>query len=60
VPPMVVRDPGGAASRAYGVSSLPDTYLLNPGGRIVARFPKAQDWATKEMDRILEGLIAGR
>ena len=60
VPAMVVRDPGGTASRAYGVSSLPDTYLIDPGGRIVARFPKAQDWAAKEMDRILEGLIAGR
>jgi len=55
----VVRDPGGAA-RAYGVTVLPDTYLVDPGGRIVARFAGARNWRAEEMDRLLAGLLAGR
>lgn len=44
VPSVVVRDPSGAASRSYGVTGLPDSYLIDPQGRIRAKFSGAQNW----------------
>jgi thiol-disulfide isomerase/thioredoxin len=57
VPSVVVRDPSGAASRSYGVTGLPDSYLVDPRGRIRARFSGAQNWSTREMDKILNQLM---
>lgn len=57
LPSIVVRDPSGVGSRAYGVTSLPDSYLIDPQGRIRARFSGAQNWNAREMDRILDQLI---
>ena len=57
VPPAIVRDSNNEASRAYGVTDLPDSYLLDPDGRIRARFSGAQNWGSREMDRILEQLM---
>lgn len=58
IPGYVVRDPGGAA-RAYTVRGLPDSYLLDPGGRVVARFAGGQDWTSDEMRRVLDGVMVG-
>lgn len=55
--PRVVRDPDGSGSRRYGVTGLPDTYLIDPQGRIKARFSGAQNWNGHKMDKILEQLI---
>ena len=43
-PPEVViaRDPG--AHKRYGVSTLPDTYLVNRAGHLVERFHGTRDW----------------
>lgn len=60
VPSMVVRDSTGQGSRAYGVSELPDTYLIDPQGRIRARFSGAQNWSAPEMGRILDELMMER
>lgn len=57
VPSIVVRDPSGGGSRAYGVTSLPDSYLIDPQGRIRARFSGAQNWSASEMDEILDQLM---
>lgn len=57
VPSVVVRDPSGVGSRAFGVTSLPDSYLIDPQGRIRARFSGAQNWSTAEMEKILDQII---
>ena len=54
VPSLVVRDPGGVGSQAYGVTTLPDSYLIDPQGRIRARFAGAQNWSAGAMDKILD------
>jgi thiol-disulfide isomerase/thioredoxin len=59
VPAQVVRDAGGAGSRAFRVTGLPDSYLIGPDGLIRARFSGAQRWTSKEMDRILDRLMQG-
>ena len=56
VPDHVVRDPRGEEIHAYSVRGLPDSYLVNPEGRVVARFAGGQDWGAKEMDEILSRL----
>ena len=60
MPSIVVRDPTGEGSRTYGVSELPDSYLIGPQGRIRARFSGAQNWSAPEMDRILDRLMLER
>ena len=57
VPSIVVRDRSGDGARAYGVTSLPDSYLIDPRGRVRARFSGAQDWSAPEMDKILDQLM---
>lgn len=57
LPPEVVRDPNGEASGAYRVTGLPDSYLIDPAGRIRARFFGAQNWSAPEMERILQDLL---
>ncbi len=57
VPSIVVRDPGGEGSQAYRVTSLPDSYLIDPQGRIRARFSGAQNWTAGDMAAILERIL---
>jgi thiol-disulfide isomerase/thioredoxin len=44
VPPGVVRARDREAFRRYGVSTLPDSYLVDREGRLVERFGGARDW----------------
>jgi thiol-disulfide isomerase/thioredoxin len=44
VPPEVVRARDPAAHKRFGVSTLPDSYAVDPGGRLVERFHGARDW----------------
>jgi thiol-disulfide isomerase/thioredoxin len=57
IPDHVVRDPTGAGYRAYMVSGLPDSYLVGPEGRVVARFAGGQDWQGAGMERVLSELM---
>ena len=57
VPSPVVRDPSGAGWRALSVTTLPDSYLVGPDGRIRARFSGAQHWTSEKMGKILDQLM---
>lgn len=57
VPKTVVRDVGGRAARTFGVTGLPDSYLIDPHGRIVARFSGAQNWSSGEMQTMIDQII---
>jgi thiol-disulfide isomerase/thioredoxin len=59
IPEHVVRDPTGDAARAYSVRQLPDTYLLDPQGRVIARFASRQEWDAREMHATLSRLTGG-
>jgi thiol-disulfide isomerase/thioredoxin len=56
IPEPVVRDPTGDAARAYSVRQLPDSYLVDPGGRVIARFASRQEWDGSEMRATLSRL----
>lgn len=47
VPPEVVVESSGAAHRRFGVSTLPDTYLVEQGGTLVERYHGAREWQTE-------------
>jgi thiol-disulfide isomerase/thioredoxin len=42
-----------------GASSIPVTVLVDPGGRVVARFRGARDWASPESIQLIERSFAG-
>lgn len=44
-PSEVVRDESRTARHLFGVTSLPDTYLVDANGRIVARMQGPRDWS---------------
>jgi hypothetical protein len=58
IPAHVVRDPTGNAALAYSVRQLPDTYLVDPEGRVVARFASRQEWDTEPMRATLRRLTS--
>jgi hypothetical protein len=41
------------------VRQLPDTYLVDPGGRVIARFASRQEWDAGEMRATLSRLTGG-
>jgi hypothetical protein len=46
VPPEVVIPADAASHKLYGVSTLPDTYLVNGNGRLIERIHGARDWSS--------------
>ncbi|WP_437723534.1 thioredoxin-like domain-containing protein [Sorangium sp. So ce861] len=55
VPPGVVRAGSPAVQERFGVSTLPDTFLVNADGRMALRFTGARDWRTPEARALLIG-----
>lgn len=55
VPEGIVRDPVGDAAAAWGVSGLPDTFVVRDG-RVVGRMGGPRDWHTPEARDFLRNL----
>jgi len=53
-PSEIVRDRAGDGHTGYGVSTLPDTYLVSPEGRIELRFAGARDWRSTAARALLQ------
>ena len=57
-PPFaVLLDEGAKVSESYGTSKFPETYVINRGGRVVAKFVGAREWSTPAAKRYLETLL---
>ena len=50
-------DPPGDVKKAYGTDLLPETYIINREGQIVARFVNKYDWQRPEFDRFIDRLL---
>ena len=52
----VVRDVDGAVARAYGITGLPETFVIDPEGRVTAlkRSQLTKEWLAAELDPLLE------
>ncbi|WP_437909121.1 redoxin domain-containing protein [Sorangium sp. So ce327] len=55
VPPGVVRAGSPAVQQRFGVSTLPDTFLVEADGRMSLRFTGARDWRAPEATTLLLG-----
>jgi cytochrome c biogenesis protein CcmG/thiol:disulfide interchange protein DsbE len=51
----VLDDANGTLASAYGVTGVPETFIINAQGRVVAlrRFQLVQGWMNKTLDRAL-------
>lgn len=51
----VVRDVDGSFARAYGIAALPETFVVDPDGRIVAlkRSQLTPDWVAEAVDPLI-------
>lgn len=53
----VLLDQGESTAHNYGTELLPETYIIDREGRIVARFVGDYDWTRPEVKQIIEGLL---
>ncbi len=59
VPPEVLRARDREGYKRYGVSTLPDTYLVSPAGELLIRFGGARDWISPGARQYLMKATAG-
>ncbi len=52
----VVRDVDGEIARAYGITGLPETFVVDPDGRVATlkRSQLTDDWIAAEVDPLIE------
>ena len=50
-------DPEITAAPKFGTELIPETYIIDRDGRIVARFVNAYDWTRPEVKRLIEALL---
>lgn len=53
----VLWDPQNNSSAAYGTELLPETYIIDRDGRIIARFVGEYDWERPEAKQLIEALL---
>ena len=53
----VLWDPEVSVAPKYGTELIPETYIIDREGRIVARFVNAYDWTRPEVKQLIESLI---
>jgi cytochrome c biogenesis protein CcmG, thiol:disulfide interchange protein DsbE len=54
---LIPLDKDGAVKQAYGTQLLPETYIIDREGKIVARFVNKYDWERDEVDRFIDRLL---
>lgn len=50
-------DPDITVAPKYGTELIPETYIIDRDGRIVARFVNAYDWTRPEVKQMIEALL---
>jgi cytochrome c biogenesis protein CcmG/thiol:disulfide interchange protein DsbE len=53
-----LRDPAQTINHLYGTAQFPETYVIDPSGRLRRKFIGAQDWTSPEILRSLAALTA--
>lgn len=60
IPAQIAREANGSVARVLGVSSLPDTYLVDAQGRATRRIMGTLDWSRAEHRAWLAAALATR
>lgn len=53
----VLWDPETSSAKRYGTELIPETYIIDREGRVVARFVNAYDWTRPEVKQLIESLL---
>lgn len=53
----VLLDEEEATAQRFGTEFIPETYIIDRDGRVVARFVGDYDWGKPEVNQIIEGLL---
>jgi thiol-disulfide isomerase/thioredoxin len=53
----VLWDPKRVSSRRYGTDKFPESYLINPEGRVVAKFIGPRDWNNQASEEYFRRLV---
>jgi cytochrome c biogenesis protein CcmG, thiol:disulfide interchange protein DsbE len=53
----VLLDGSGQVAQAYGTELIPETYIIDRRGMIVARFVGEYDWTRPEIKQLIESLL---
>jgi peroxiredoxin len=54
----VLLDPQGAVAAQYGARNLPVSFVLDPGGRVVAAAQGARDWNAPEARSVIDEILS--
>lgn len=54
----VLWDPESEVGERFGTELLPETYIIDRDGRVIARFVNAYDWTRPEVKRLVETLMS--
>ncbi len=54
---LILQDPSGQLSQAFGTQLLPETYVLDREGTVLARFMGARSWTDEAALRLFERLV---
>jgi len=53
------RDPGEATARRFGSKQYPETYIINPAGRVIYRVQGGIEWGDSDVQKRIEQLLSG-
>lgn len=53
----VLHDPQASVGQQYGTELIPETYIIDRRGQIIARFVNAYDWTRPEVKALIEELL---
>ncbi|MBA2663528.1 MAG: TlpA family protein disulfide reductase [Bradymonadaceae bacterium] len=53
----ILLDPSGDVGKSYGTEKIPETYIIDRSGRVVARFVGEYDWTRPQVKQIIEALL---
>ncbi len=53
----VLWDPESEVSEQFGTELIPETYIIDRDGEVVARFVNAYDWSRPAVQRLVEALL---
>ncbi|MBI5494166.1 MAG: TlpA family protein disulfide reductase [Deltaproteobacteria bacterium] len=55
----VLWDPSRRTSRGYGTEKLPESYVVSPDGRVIAKFIGPRDWNNQAAEEYFVKLLGG-
>jgi thiol-disulfide isomerase/thioredoxin len=58
IPPQVSRPADGELKRRYGVTTLPDTFVISSSGKLIERARGARDWRSARVRQRLQAWAA--